>query len=164
VLEARGFKPIFPINRSLAIKNMQRKVALNYFYSSEFLNTLQVVGITSTPYIALIAKTGFSLDGILMLLFAGIIGGIAKARKDLETSPNLYTPVGLIGTDPAQAIAYVAHNIALEQATREVISKNASDRINEVAKDIVAKTPFPELLKPYAEKTASNLFRRIIKR
>ncbi len=143
---------------------MQRKVALNYFYSSEFLNTLQIVGITSTPYIALIAKTGFSLDGILMLLFAGIVGGIAKARKDLEISPNLYTPVGIVGTNPSQAIAYVAQNIALEQATQQVISKAASDRITEVAKDIVATTPIPELLKPYAEKAASNLFRRIFKR
>jgi hypothetical protein len=152
------------INRYLAIKNMQRKVALNYFYSSEFLNTIQVVGITSTPYIALIAKTGFSLDGILMLLFAGIIGGIAKARKDLEISPNLYTPVGIAGTNPSQAIAYVAQNIALEQATQQVLSRAASDRIIEVANNIVATTPIPELLKPYAKKTASNLFRRIFKR
>lgn len=140
------------------------KVALNYFQSSEFWNTLQVIGSMSIPYIVLISKAGFNLETILTLLFSGIIGGIAKVRKDLEISPNLYTPVGIAGTNPSQAIAYVAHNIALEQATREVISKNANDRINEVANNIVATTPIPELLKPYAEKTASNLFRRVFKR
>jgi hypothetical protein len=127
------------------------KVALNYFQSSEFLNTVQVVGITSIPYVVLLSKTGFNLETALTLLFSGIIGGIAKARKDLEISPNLYTPVGMVGTNPSQAIAYVAQNIALEQATREVISKNASDRIIEVANNIAATTPIPELLKPYAK-------------
>lgn len=91
-----------------------RKVALNYFQSSEFLNTVQVIGITSIPYIVLISKTGFTLESVLTLLFAGVIGGAAKARKDLELSPNLYTPVGVAGTNPDQAIAYVAKNIALE--------------------------------------------------
>lgn len=84
-----------------------RKIALNYFYSSEFLNTVQVIGITSIPYIVLISKTGFNLESVLTLLFAGVIGGAAKARKDLELSPNLYTPDGIIGTDKAQAIAHI---------------------------------------------------------
>lgn len=141
-----------------------RKVALNYFYSSEFLNTVQVVGLTSIPYLVIISKTGFTLESVLTLVFAGVIGGAAKARKDLDANPNLYTPVGIAGTNPNQAIAYVAQNIALEQATQQVVSKAASDRITEVAKDIVATTPIPELLKPYAEKATSNLFRRIFKK
>ena len=66
------------------MKSESHKVALNYFYSAEFLNTVQVIGVTSTPYIVLISKTGFNLESVLTLLFAGLIGGMAKAKKDLE--------------------------------------------------------------------------------
>ena len=88
---------------------------------------------------------------------------MAKAKKDLELSPNLYTPIGVAGTDPNQAIAYVAHNIALEQATREVISNAARDRIKEVADDIVTTTPIPDLLKPYAKKASRDFLGRFFK-
>lgn len=145
------------------MKAESHKVALNYFYSAEFLNTVQVIGITSIPYIVLISKTGFNLESVLTLLFAGVIGGAAKAKKDLEISPNLYTPVGVAGTNPNQAIAYVAENIALEQATREVITNAASDRINEVANDIISTTPIPDLLKPYAKKASRDFLGRFFK-
>lgn len=140
-----------------------RKVALNYFYSSEFLNTVQVIGLTSIPYLVIIGKTGFSFESVLTLLFAGIIGGAAKARKDLEANPNLYTPVGIAGTNPNQAIAHVAQNIALEQATKQVIPSAASDQINEVANDIIATTPIPDLLKPYAKKTTTDFLGKFFK-
>jgi hypothetical protein len=139
------------------------KVALNYFYSSEFLNTVKVIGITSIPYLVLISKTGFTVEGVLTLIFAGVIGGAAKAQKDLESNPNLYTPVGVAGTNPNQAIAHVAKNIALEQATGEVISSAAQDRIDEVASDIINTTPIPDLLKPYAKKTGRDFLGRLFK-
>jgi hypothetical protein len=145
------------------MKSESHKVALNYFYSAEFLNTVQVIGVTSTPYIVLISKTGFNLESVLTLLFAGLIGGMAKAKKDLEISPNLYTPIGVAGTNPNQAIAYVAENIALEQATREVISNAAEERINEVANDIISTTPIPDLLKPYAKKASRDFLGRFFK-
>ena len=140
-----------------------QKVAVNYFQSTEFLNTVQIVGTTSIPYIVLIAKTGFSVEAVLTFVFAGLVGGVVKAKKDLELSPNLYTPVGVAGTDPNQAIAYVAQNIALEQATREVIPRAASDRINEVANDIINETPISELLKPYAQKASRDFLGRFFK-
>jgi hypothetical protein len=145
------------------MKSESHKVALNYFYSAEFLNTVQVIGVTSIPYIVLISKTGFNLESVLTLLFAGLIGGAAKARKDLEISPNLYTPIGVAGTNPNQAIAYVAENIALEQATREVIPNAAKERINEVANDIISTTPIPDLLKPYAKRASRDFLGRFFR-
>jgi predicted nucleotidyltransferase len=139
------------------------KVALNYFRSAEFFNTVQVIGSMSIPYVVLISKVGFTWETSLTLLFSGIIGGMAKARKDLELSPNLYTPEKVFGTDEKDAIAYVAKNIALEQATREVISKNASDRINEVADEIISSTPIPELLKRPAKKASRDFLGRLFK-
>ena len=145
------------------MKSESHKVALNYFYSAKFLNTVQVIGVTSIPYIVLISKTGFNLESVLTLLFAGLIGGAAKARKDLEISPNLYTPIGVAGTNPNQAIAYVAENIALEQATREVIPNAAKERINEVANDIISTTPIPDLLKPYAKRASRDFLGRFFR-
>jgi len=139
------------------------KVAVNYFRSAEFYNTVQVIGSMSIPYVVLISKVGFTLETALTLLFSGIVGGMAKAKKDLELSPNLYTPIGVAGTDPNQAIAYVAKNIALEQATHEVISNAASDRIEEVASNIIAETPIPELLKPYAKKASRDFLGRLFR-
>ena len=139
------------------------KIALNYFYSDEFINSIQVIGTMSLPYIVIISKTGFTWENMLTLLFSGIVGGIAKARKDLKANPNLYTPVGIAGTDPEEAIAHVAKNIAIEQATQEVISSAASDRINEVASNIIATTPIPDLLKPYAKEISSDFLGRVFK-
>jgi len=135
------------------------KVALNYFYSSEFLNTVQVIGITSIPYLMLIQKTGFTLEAVLTLVFAGVIGGAAKAKKDLEIAPNLYTPVGVPGTNPGIAISYVAQNIALEEAKKRVIPREADVRIVEVAASIMDHMPMPEPLKPFAK----GIFRGIFK-
>jgi len=145
------------------MKSESHKVALNYFYSAEFLNTVQVVGVTSIPYIVLIAKTGFSVEAVLTLVFAGLFGGAAKARKDLEFNPNLYTPKKVFGTDEKDAIAYVAENIALEQAEQKVIPNAAKERINEVANDIISTTPIPELLKPYAKKASRDFLGRFFK-
>ena len=145
------------------MKSESHKVALNYFYSAEFLNTVQVIGVTSIPYIVLISKTGFNLESVLTLLFAGLIGGMAKAKKDLEISPNLYTPIGVAGTNPNQAIAYVAENIALEQAEQKVIPNAAKERINEVANDIISTTPIPDLLKPYAKRASRDFLGRFFK-
>ena len=133
-----------------------QKVALNYFQSSEFWNTFQLLGVMSIPYILQISEKGFQLEIVLNWVFVGVLGVLVKGRKDLEANPNLYTPVGVLGTNPNQAIAYVAQNIALEQATREVIPRAASDRINEVADDIINETPIPELLKPYAQKASRD--------
>tara|TARA_R110000868_G_C10800053_1_gene756994 strand:- start:570 stop:1001 length:432 start_codon:yes stop_codon:yes gene_type:complete len=133
-----------------------QKVAVNYFQSTEFLNTVQVVGTTSIPYIVLISKTGFSLEAVLTLVFAGLVGGVVKAKKDLELSPNLYTPVGVAGTDPNQAIAYVAHNIAIEKATDHVIPSAAREVINEVADEILETTSIPDLLRPFAKKASRD--------
>lgn len=145
------------------MKSESHKVALNYFYSAEFLNTVQVIGVTSIPYIVLISKTGFNLESVLTLLFAGLIGGMAKAKKDLEISPNLYTPIGVAGTNPNQAIAYVAENIALEQAEQKVIPNAAKERINEVANDIISTTPIPDLLKPYAKRASRDFLGRFFR-
>ena len=69
----------------LAPKEMpSQKVAVNYFQS------MQIVSTTSIPYIVLIAKTGFSVEAVLTFVFAGLVGGVVKAKKDLELSPNLY--------------------------------------------------------------------------
>jgi hypothetical protein len=145
-----------------------QKVAVNYFRSTEFLNTVQVVGTTSIPYIVLIAKAGFSVEAVLTLIFAGLVGGVVKAKKDLELSPNLYTPIGVAGTDPNQAIAYVAHNIAIEKATEQVIPVAAQNRINEVANniadDIINTTQIlPDFLKPSAKKIGRDFLRGLFK-
>lgn len=145
------------------MKTGSPKVALNYFYSAEFLNTLEVIGTMSIPYIAVISKIGFTWETTLAWVFGGIIGGLAKARKDLEYNPNLYTPVGVAGTNPNQAIAYVAENIALEQAEQKVIPNAAKERINEVANDIISTTPIPDLLKPYAKKASRDFLGRFFK-
>jgi len=139
------------------------KVPVNYFYSSEFLNTLQVIGITSIPYLVLMQKTGFSLEGILTLVFAGVIGGAAKAKKDLEIAPNLYTPVGIAGTNPQMAIRYVAENIALEEAKKRVIPREAEDSIVRVASAIMDNMPMPSPLKPFAKGIATDFFKGIFK-
>lgn len=152
----------------LAPKEMpSQKVAVNYFQSTEFLNTVQIVGTTSIPYIVLIAKTGFSVEAVLTFVFAGLVGGVVKAKKDLELSPNLYTPVGVAGTDPNQAIAYVAQNIALEQAAEQVIPIDVQNRINEVANniadDIINTTQIPDFLKPSAKKAGRDFLRGLFK-
>ena len=142
---------------------MQSKAALNYFKSSEFANTLQLLGVMSIPYIMEISQKGFNLETILNWLFVGVLGIVVKGRKDLESNRNLYTPVGVIGTDPRQAEIYVAKNIAREQAIQEVIPQAASDRIDEVAKQIINNTPIPEILKPYAAKSGTDFLRGLFR-
>ena len=139
------------------------KVALNYFQSSEFWNTVQLLGVMSIPYVLEVSEKGLQLETGLKWLFVGVLGVVVKGRKDLESNPNLYTPVGVAGTDPKQAQIYVAQNIAIEQATREVIPKTASDRIKEVADDIIATTQIPDLLKPYAKKASRDFLGRFFK-
>ena len=139
------------------------KVPVNYFISSEFLNTLSVVGITSIPYLILMQKTGFTLEGILTLIFAGVIGGAAKAKKDLEIAPNLYTPKGIPGTDPQMAIRYAAENIALEEAKKRVIPRDAENSINRIAAEIMDYMPMPSPLKPFAKGIATDFFKGIFK-
>ena len=139
------------------------KVAVNYFYSYEFLSTLKAIGITSIPYLILLQKTGFTLEGVLTLIFAGVIGGAAIAKKDLEVAPNLYTPKGIVGRDPAMAIRYVAENIALEEAKKREIPREADDRINEVASAIMDNMPMPSPLKPFAKGIATDFFKGIFK-
>ena len=140
-----------------------RTVALNYFWSSEFLNTLQIVGSTSIPYIVLMSKTGVSLEGVLTFVFMGVIGGIVKAKKDLQANPNLYTPVGVLGTDPKEARLYAAQNVAVQKATEQVIPQAANDRINEVANDILNSVPVSDLLKPVITRTATDFLGRLFK-
>lgn len=142
---------------------MQSKTALNYFQSSEFANTFQLLGVMSIPYIMELSQKGIKLEIVLNWFFVGVLGILVKGRKDLESNPNLYTPVGVLGTDPKQAQMYVAQNIAVEQATREVIPQAASDRISEVASDIINTTPIPDLLKPYAAKAGRDFLKGLFR-
>ncbi len=142
---------------------MPSKVALNYFKSSEFLNTVQLLGVMSIPYILDLSQRGFKLETMLNWFFVGFLGVLVKGRKDLQANPNLYTNKGILGTDPEVAKAYVAQNIAVEQATASVIGNAANERINEVANDILDATSIPDLLKPYTKKAGSDFLRGLFK-
>ena len=53
-----------------------------------------------------ILKAGFSLESLLLI--AGLISqGVLAALKELESTPNLYTPRGIIGNDLKDAVGNI---------------------------------------------------------
>ena len=118
-------------------------IPVNYFKSPELYKNVQIVGTQCVPYILILASQGYSLEVVLGMVFTGFFGGMAIAKTQIDSTPNLYLPKEIpLTRNPIEAVRNSIEVTAVEEAIKVATKDGDFGRIVE---DV---------------KTAQNLFNR----
>jgi len=110
-------------------------IPVNYLKSHEIWRNAQIIGTQSIPYIVILATQGYSHEVALGMVFTGFFGGMAIAKTQIDSTPNLYLPKAVpLTRNPLEAVANSVQATAVEEAIKVVSQNNDFGRIVEDVK------------------------------